>query len=808
MQSINEDYFSTLIEQFKKGNINPHSMLQEVEHSSLSSHDSDNFGLSEINGNLPVPLASRNTLNALFSKQSLTPESKPLSSRLHKAHNVTAVSISEACDNRTARQTASPDDKENARSDNIITSNPNGSRIIDEMRSQNRIGLKNKASAATIGTERSLSATKRGKRQYSTEKIQEIRESSAQMREQKRMAQKIERYLTEEQEFESQCVFKPQLNDSKNKKVRSRYLETKQLSAQPDISEPCSFKPTVRDYSTSPKASEHIVNYLQVDRFKRLAVHQPYAHNPLVGEDKVLTIESLPQPERESEPPVNDNCDDDVNTEPYESDEGGQLVKQYMIGKIMPGGHIRGCIDMEEQEQDQSLIACMREVSQPESEAKQEDMSSYEDLEKEFERLMKEGESQLHLSDLAISRQEDYGSDDMYALASADFHSRQEAYERIKRKRHQELLEKSTPSGRPELSQRTKRIVNKDPTMSDFMARSKHFEDRKRDKIVKKQQEQEQQSVFKPKITRIAGDVKASSIDSLVYEHSKQKEAKLFKLRKEKAQKELEEVVLYPEINRKIEVQSKLGLRTNHTDYVKKLREKEEVQKEFKSRLDKRKQIQETIECTHRPQINSTPTYLKHSKPQRSTCPPAKHSYSQMHRKKTPKDKLEPGICLFDASVIHNVVEPSQDQTLQLAVDDLWNTEGGGLDQSGKETAIERQSLGLTAESLRDLIQVKHELCQDAETPASSSLDKHVLQPQTKHPRQDSFALIEEKNESEEQTIRKSDHTNDSKATPEQKETSSLPEGVRQSLLYIRESIHGTNDDSYTRSNYDLPRRM
>jgi hypothetical protein len=121
------------------------------------------------------------------------------------------------------------------------------------------------------------------------------------------------------------------------------------------------------------------------------------------------------------------------------------------------------------------------------------------------------------------------------------------------------------------------------------------------------------------------------------------KQQKLEKLRQQKAAKELDGFTGKPETNKTKHVDSKLGIDLRTSEYIEQLKEKENVKKQYQDFVHKRRELRDTIECTHKPQITPVPSYLKDSgkKSKIGYSQPPKQkpsSYQTLHN----KNKQEP----------------------------------------------------------------------------------------------------------------------------------------------------------------------
>ncbi len=120
------------------------------------------------------------------------------------------------------------------------------------------------------------------------------------------------------------------------------------------------------------------------------------------------------------------------------------------------------------------------------------------------------------------------------------------------------------------------------------------------------------------------------------------KQQKLEKLRQQKAAKELDGFTGKPETNKSKQVDSKLGIELRTSEYIEQLKEKENVKKQYQDLVQKRRELRDTIECTHKPQITPLPTYLKESaqKTKMGYSQPPKQkptSYQTLHTKNKPE---------------------------------------------------------------------------------------------------------------------------------------------------------------------------
>jgi len=131
---------------------------------------------------------------------------------------------------------------------------------------------------------------------------------------------------------------------------------------------------------------------------------------------------------------------------------------------------------------------------------------------------------------------------------------------------------------------------------------------------------------FQPKISKFTNNTNATlnsssaststalskwSYEEKVNKFLKDKEEWLAKKREEKAVKELEGVTHQPTINKKVAASSKLNRDLPTGLYIEKLKEQEQVEKEYADLMKRRQLMLETAECTHRPQINENPFQLR-----------------------------------------------------------------------------------------------------------------------------------------------------------------------------------------------------
>ena len=719
-----DDYFTSLIAKLKSGKLNSHGILREIDRSSIQNMSVESLGASDLKKEpsqtkeatryLTVGNSNSSSLN---SSQVSPKYLKFLQYQQNIANtpkgSASKVANSNKPNNPATSQRTKQQDKENNDPTVLPVKNKVKENRNEKASAQKKTAEKEKEKPNQIPP---VSEKKGTKKMYSDEKIKEIRERSAKKNKEKIDEIRIQNFLDEEEEFERHCTFKPYLNDAKNEHVRSRYLEDRSVSPPKHQEPPFSFRPQINERPPGFQPSEKVTNYLSHDPFERLAT--PHAYG-LASSQYAQARRSAFKSDKKQ-----DSSDDSEEENTYIQSQyassgvenANEIMKRYMATyKSNENRESSPYAHEKTKEVDESLVQCLQDTN-AQDEDENEDSDAVENLEKEFERLMREGEHQFRMSELVLGEKAEGfeaqnldSIDEMCKLSIGDFHTRQQAYERIKQRNIQEISKKTAPKHTPTICEKTKALVNQDPKLKDFESRSKYFEDKKKEKLDKIAQQRLQESNFKPKITKLANETPANSIDKMVYGYQQKKEEKLSKLRKEKMQKEVEELVLYPEINRKMDSKSKLGLNENVTDYVKKLREKEEVQQEFKKILDKRKELLETVECTHTPQITPMPKYLKKAKVTTKEAAPETNKYTKIHEKKT---NAVSSRGLLKASTIEKALAANPNnvsQTLYLTVNDLWNAsaagEAGAKNDDDDQLFVAQGSFGINGESLNDLMQ-------------------------------------------------------------------------------------------------------
>ena len=94
----------------------------------------------------------------------------------------------------------------------------------------------------------------------------------------------------------------------------------------------------------------------------------------------------------------------------------------------------------------------------------------------------------------------------------------------------------------------------------------------------------------------------------------KKKEQKLEEKRVQKMKSEISDLREKPVINQTYQAESRIGIHLDNREYLSVLKEKEDLKKQYAETLQLRKLMQETIECTHKPQINKDPNLVNQIK--------------------------------------------------------------------------------------------------------------------------------------------------------------------------------------------------
>jgi len=181
----------------------------------------------------------------------------------------------------------------------------------------------------------------------------------------------------------------------------------------------------------------------------------------------------------------------------------------------------------------------------------------------------------------------------------------------------------------------------------EFFNRNQQFKEEKSKRLDKVNRDVSQDHSFQPKISKGVNneEPKKWSYQEKVNKVLKDKEEWLAKRREEKAAKELEGVTHQPNINKKIAASSKLNTNLPTGLYIEKLKEQEQIEKDYVNLMKRRQLILETAECTYRPQINENPFQLrKILSPQSSkalssstsTNNTNSSSYKSLHSKRIP----------------------------------------------------------------------------------------------------------------------------------------------------------------------------
>jgi len=229
-----------------------------------------------------------------------------------------------------------------------------------------------------------------------------------------------------------------------------------------------------------------------------------------------------------------------------------------------------------------------------------------------------------------INKIEDGDDEDIIGFANKNFYERQIDYEKIKLKKMLKVLKETQPTLKPTITKKSEEIL-KEKKLCGFSERSEYFQLKKS----KRSEDKEALASSKSKTKRVDPD----EFYSKQLKALEEKESKLKKLRDEKALKEVEGITHKPKINKNYQVESRIGIGLETSEYVNQLKQKEEVKKQYQDLIQNRKQLQETIECTHRPQINDKPSYLNKKTTDKSpmskrTERDYNQSYRSLHQKK------------------------------------------------------------------------------------------------------------------------------------------------------------------------------
>ena len=177
---------------------------------------------------------------------------------------------------------------------------------------------------------------------------------------------------------------------------------------------------------------------------------------------------------------------------------------------------------------------------------------------------------------------------------------------------------------------------SKKVNVEEFAARGERFNERRSEKLAKLEKENKEKCTFQPHISEMSRSLDKRIHDEKVSQFLVKKEERLARLREEKIHKELSSMTAYPKINKNVPASSKLNINAPLSEYVNGLREKKEVEDQFRDLIKRRKDASETIECTHRPQINEAPLYLKQdlSSTVRSFVSPKASNYKNLMEQK------------------------------------------------------------------------------------------------------------------------------------------------------------------------------
>jgi len=179
----------------------------------------------------------------------------------------------------------------------------------------------------------------------------------------------------------------------------------------------------------------------------------------------------------------------------------------------------------------------------------------------------------------------------------------------------------------------------KNKWFQEFLKRNKEFKDQRSQRLDQMEKEIHKDCSFKPQISKAAQASEKWTYESKVNKFLQEKQEWASKKRQEKEAKELENVTHHPNITKDKDktTSSKLYLNLPTSQYVEKLKEQEEIGQEYINMMKRRKEALESIECTYRPQINENPFYLKKDTSSmissvRSSC--TSPSYKKLHGRK------------------------------------------------------------------------------------------------------------------------------------------------------------------------------
>lgn len=397
-------------------------------------------------------------------------------------------------------------------------------------------------------------------------------------------------------EYETHCKFQPQTNSTKNQGVKSKYMAatSKTPTHKPNCkSENFTFRPQTTEYKSSHKTKE----YLDQNAFSRLSntstacqLSSRFASHVTLQSDALLQQKKSTSPSASSRSGFSrmesihklSKIPSNLNSSPKENSfvPAEKFVNEEMLENL------------------ESIKASPLNRSHPRS----LDGDAFLNVCKANENLNnKENDQQGSTAKKALLK------------INQEFLDRQETFQNTKKERISKLTQSVAASHSPQIETASKKLLQKKfGEESNFEKRSRYFETQKKMKL--ENLKRTYNPKFQPEISEFARSLSRDKVHEVRMNSHKKAELTAKNIIRERKMKECEELIFHPEINAKFIAESRLGLEKNFAEYVQDLRSKEQLIHDFKEALERRRQLQETIECTHQPQINEYPYYLAQQK--------------------------------------------------------------------------------------------------------------------------------------------------------------------------------------------------
>lgn len=395
-------------------------------------------------------------------------------------------------------------------------------------------------------------------------------------------------------EFETHCKFQPQVNSEKNRGIKSKYLATSAQKSPSHKSNNENF--TFRPQTTEYKAKSKTKQYLDRNAFSRLSSTSTACQlSTRFASQVTLPSDALFQHKKSTSPTASTH-----------------LVISTMRAESL---------------QKLSKIPSTLNFSPKENALLTSDRANNDEI---FEKLESIKASPLHCAhtrgntfenEFETKENLNYKENEQITCATKnnlhkenqEFLERQEAFESTRRDRISKITQRIAASHNPQIEAESKKILRKKFGGSvNFEKRSQYFETQKKLKL--ESLKKSHSPTFHPEISEYARSLSKEKVQEVRMNSLRKTELSAKNIRTQKNMKECSELIFHPEINTNFVTESRLGLQKNLTDYVQDLRSKDQLSKNFKEFVDQRRQIQETIECTHQPQINEFPYYLAKQK--------------------------------------------------------------------------------------------------------------------------------------------------------------------------------------------------